>query len=169
MEKNATHIASARPIPDAWNRVTERIIRAAIEVHANLGPGLLENLYERAFAYELDRAGLRCERQRPIALQYKGMLLGEMRLDLVVENLVIVELKAIERTLPVHGAQLLSYLHSANLPIGLLINFHTPKLVDGVTRKLNSRCSLLQSLPSVPLVSSPISDPSAFAFPEDHE
>lgn len=136
--------AGGIPVPDAWNQVTDRIISAAIEVHTLLGPGLLESLYEDALTHELRLRGITCERQRPIRLRYKDTQLGELRLDLVVEDLVIVEIKAVERIHDVHGAQLLSYLRSADLPIGLLINFHQAKLVDGITRRLNTHCTRLK-------------------------
>ena len=137
--------AGGIPVPVEWNSVTERIIAAAIEVHTLLGPGLLESLYEQALAYELKSAGLTVERQRTIRLKYKEIELGDMRLDLIVENLVIVEIKAIERTLDVHSAQLLSYLRSADLPLGLLLNFNHTRLMDGVTRRINPNCTRLKN------------------------
>lgn len=130
-------------IPQAWNAVTESIIAGAIEVHSVLGPGLLERLYEEAMVIELRERGLDVQRQRPIRLSFKGQQLGDLRIDLVVEDLVIIELKSIERVLDVHGAQLLSYLRSADLPLGLLINFNHAKLTDGLSRKVNARCSRL--------------------------
>ena len=151
-------------VPEEWNQITERIIGSAIEVHSALGPGLLESLYEEAVVHELRDRGLSLERQRPIRMRYKGHEIGNLRLDLLVEGLVIVELKCVERIADVHGAQLLSYLRSADLPIGLLINFNHTRLTDGITRRLNSHCSLLKSSTSslrsapvtpVPLRSSP--------------
>lgn len=155
-----------RQIPNAWNDVTGAIIAAAIEVHALLGPGLLERLYEDAMAYELIQRGLRLERQRPIRLRYKAVEIGDLRIDMVVENLVIVELKAIERVLPVHRAQTLSYLRSADLPLGLLINFNDVRVRDGIARILNPHASAMKHLPFVALsparcgVDAPLSDRS---------
>lgn len=136
-----------RLIPASWNDVTGAIIASAIEVHSVLGPGLLERLYEDALAYELAERGLRLERQRPIRLRYKAVEIGELRIDLVVENLVVLELKAIERVLPVHRAQLLSYLRSADLPLGLLINFNEARVRDGMARVVNPHASAMRQLP----------------------
>ncbi|SNB46938.1 GxxExxY protein [Geobacter sp. DSM 9736] len=116
------------------NALTERIIGCAIEVHKNLGPGLLESVYEKALCYELSAGGLRFENQVAIPVVYKGNVLGEHRLDLLVEDLVIVELKAVDRFDPVFKAQLLSYLRLAQKQLGLLINFNNPVLKDGITR-----------------------------------
>lgn len=126
-------------IPAELNALTERIIGCAIEVHRTLGPSLLERLYEQAFEHELRLSGLHVARQVPITLYYKGLELGAQLLDLVVEGLIVVELKAIERVADVHLAQLVSYLHSGNYPLGLLINFHVPVLRSGIHRRLNSR------------------------------
>jgi GxxExxY protein len=137
-------------VPKEWNEITNQIIGAAIDVHSLLGPGLLESLYEQAMVHEIGDRGLRVERQRPIRVRYKTHELGNIRIDLVVEELVVVELKCIERLAPVHAAQLLSYLRSADLPLGLLINFNHVLLTDGVTRRINPHCSLLKN-PSLPL------------------
>jgi len=115
--------------------LTGRIIGAAIEVHRQLGPGLLESTYEQCLAREL---GIRClsfERQRPVAVSYKGEIVDvAYRLDLVVENAVIVELKCVENFHPIHEAQLITYLKLAGLQYGLLINFHTKLLKTGIKR-----------------------------------
>lgn len=148
-------------VPEEWNRVTERIIAAAIEVHSILGPGLLEGLYEGAMECELKLAGLHVERQRPLRLQYKGTEIGEMRLDLLVENLVVVELKAIEQIHPVHLAQLLSYMRSADIPLGLAINFNHTRLVDGLHRRINPDSTRLHSIASSQRLSA-LSGGSAF-------
>jgi GxxExxY protein len=155
-------VRALRDVPAAWNELTGRVIACAIEVHATIGPGLLERLYEEAMAAELADAGLRVERQRPLRLRYKGRELGDLRLDLVVEDLVIVEIKAVEQVHDVHAAQLLSYLRSADLPIGLLINFSHPRLTDGLHRRLNDRCSRLPAPPPRP---SALSENSAFLPP----
>jgi GxxExxY protein len=121
------------------NRITEKIIGCAIEIHRNIGPGLLESAYEECLCYELSQANLKFERQVPLPVIYKGVKLDcGYRMDLVVENLVIVELKAIERILPVNEAQLLSYLKLYNKKVGLLINFHVPMLKSGLKRIVNN-------------------------------
>jgi GxxExxY protein len=119
--------------------LTQRIIGAAIEVHRALGPGLLEGIYEECLAYELIRSGIRHERQKRLAIEYKGIKVSaDLRIDLVVEDRVILELKSIEKLLPVHGAQLLSYLRLSGLSLGLLINFNVPVLKDGIKRVVNN-------------------------------
>ena len=120
------------------NELTEKIIGAAIRVHRELGPGLLESAYEACLAYELEDTGLKVERQKLLPVTYRGMQLDEgYRLDLLVADTIIVELKAISRLDPVHEAQLLSYMRLAGKPVGLLINFHVPKLTDGARRVVN--------------------------------
>ena len=115
--------------------LTGEIIGAAIEVHRWLGPGLLESAYEQALCHELVTRDLRFTRQIQLPLEYKGVRLDcDYRLDLVVDNTVIIELKAVEKILPVHEAQLLSYLRLSGLRLGLLINFHVPVLKDGIRR-----------------------------------
>jgi len=126
-------------IPDALNKVSERIIGCAIGVHRTLGPGLLERLYEEAMLHELASQNLRVARQVAVPVRYKGVDLHGQRLDLVVERAVVVELKAVEAVADVHLAQLLTYLRVADLPLGLLINFHVPLLTKGVYRRINSQ------------------------------
>ena len=117
------------------NRITEKIIGCAIEVHRSLGPELLESAYEECLSYQLSQVGLKYERQVPLPVIYKGINLDcGYRMDIVVENLVIVEIKAVERILPVHEAQILSYLKLHNKKIGLLINFHVSILKSGLKR-----------------------------------
>jgi len=119
------------------NQLTEAIIGAAIEVHRALGPGLLESVYEECLCRELELRGVTFERQRPLPVVYKGITLEcGYRLDLVVENQVVVELKAVESLLPVHEAQLVSYLKLGRWHVGLLINFNVPVLKDGVRRRV---------------------------------
>lgn len=121
------------------NRVTEKIIGCAISVHRGLGPGLLESAYEECLSFELTQNRLAFKRQVPLPVVYKGVKLEcGYRMDIVVENLVIVELKAVERVLPVHEAQLLSYLKLYDKKIGLLINFHVPVLKNGLKRIVNN-------------------------------
>jgi len=118
--------------------ITRKIIGAAINVHRALGPGLLESAYETCLAYELDQLGLKVERQKPLPVRYRGITLDcGYRLDLVVENSVIVEVKATEGLLPVHQAQVLSYLRLSGLTVGLLITFNVPVLKSGLKRIVN--------------------------------
>ena len=116
------------------NAVSEAVIGCAIEVHRNLGPGLLENVYETAMCIELGRASRMVERQLAVPLYYKGMLLSEHRLDLVVDGRIVVEIKNVARFEPVHMAQVLTYLRVMNLRIGLLINFNVAVLRNGIKR-----------------------------------
>lgn len=116
------------------NEITEKIIGCAIEVHRNLGPGLLESIYEKALCYELESNKILFKNQVVVPVNYKNICLGEFRLDLVVEDLVIVELKAVERHDPVFKAQLLSYMKLTDKKLGLLINFNVPLLKEGITR-----------------------------------
>ena len=114
------------------------IIGAAIEVHRYLGPGLLENTYERALIFELEQKGLELKTQEPVPVIYKGHSLGtDYKLDLLVNDLVVVELKAVEKVLPIHKAQLLTYLKLKKRWLGLLINFNAPVLKQGVVRVVN--------------------------------
>lgn len=124
-------------VPDAWNRLTESIIGAAMEVHSILGPGLAEKIYEEAMCHELSLRSISFQRQRTIRLEYKSLPLPEQRLDLLVQELVVVELKAIERVPEAHLATLVGYLYAADMPLGLLINFHALRLKDGIHRKIN--------------------------------
>jgi GxxExxY protein len=103
-------------------------------VHRTLGPGLLESIYERALCIELGKIGLCYENQVIVPIIYKGIKLGDHRLDLLVGGQVIVEIKAVERIEPVFKAQLLSYMKMTNMKLGLLINFNVPVLKDGITR-----------------------------------
>jgi GxxExxY protein len=116
------------------NVLTHKIIGHAIEAHRVLGPGLLETIYEAAMCIEFDDAGVKYERQARLPAYYKGRMLGEYRVDLVVDDLVLVEVKAIERLNPVFEAQLLTYLPLTGKRIGLLINFNSRLLKDGVKR-----------------------------------
>src|SRR3954454_19719566 len=117
------------------NEITEKVIGAAIEVHRHLGPGLLESAYEECLCYELNVLGLRFERQVHLPIHYKGIQLQSAdRMDLIVEDTVVVELKATEEMPPLYSAQVLTYLRSSNRPVGLLINFNVPALKDGIKR-----------------------------------
>jgi GxxExxY protein len=128
-------------LPPAIEEVGRRVIGCAIEVHRHLGPGLLEKLYEDALVHELTRTGMSLARQVDLAVAYKDIILRGQRLDLIVEGCVVVELKAVAETLPVHGAQLLSYLRAADMPLGLLLNFNMTTLKDGIKRVCNERWS----------------------------
>lgn len=114
--------------------LTERIIGCAIAVHRELGPGLLEGIYEEALSIELDEQGLVFRRQLAVPVLYKGRPLGEYRIDLLVEDAVIVEVKSVDQLHPVFEAQLLTYLKVTGKKTGLLINFNTRLLKDGIKR-----------------------------------
>jgi GxxExxY protein len=121
------------------NRITQGIIGAAIEVHKHLGPGLLESAYEACTAFELIERGLQVEQQKPLPLLYKKVRLDcGYWLDIMVEEKVIVEIKAVDKLLPIHEAQLLSYLKLTKCKAGLLINFNVQKLVNGIIRVVNN-------------------------------
>ena len=114
--------------------LTEKIIGCAIEVHRQLGPGLLETTYEAALCVELESAGLKFQRQAVYPISYKGRVIGEHRIDLIVENAVILEIKSVERQDPIFEAQLLTYLKITGLRRGLIINFNSRLLRDGIKR-----------------------------------
>jgi len=117
--------------------VTEAVIGAAMEVHRTLGPGLLEAVYEEGLYAELQLQGIACARQVRIPLTYKGRRIDiDYRMDMLVQACVVVEIKSVEAILPVHEAQLLTYLKLTNLRTGLLINFNVPVLRDGICRRV---------------------------------
>ena len=117
--------------------LTETIIAAAIEVHRDKGPGLLETIYEWCMLKELGLRGLTFSSQSMVRIEYKGFTRQELlRYDVLVEGCVLLETKAVEKILPIHKAQLLSYMKLLNVPLGLLINFHEMKVVDGISRLL---------------------------------
>lgn len=127
------------------NEISERIIGAAIEVHKYFGPGLVEQVYEEALCHEFNLRGICFERQKCVPIHYKGVKLGvPLRLDLVVEAKVIVDLKAKEEVIALDRAKLLSYLRLSDLRLGLIINFYSTVLKDGIARIVNG-------LPSPPL------------------
>ena len=117
-----------------FENLTEKIIACAIEVHRTLGPGLLESIYQAALAIELCRHDIRFQQQLPLQISYKGQHVGEYRIDLLVEESVVVELKSVERHDPVFEAQLLSYMKLGQYKVGLLINFNSVLLTKGVKR-----------------------------------
>jgi GxxExxY protein len=120
------------------NELTSRIIQAGIEVHSYLGPGLLESSYVECLAWELRAMGMRFERQVKLPIVYKGVRLEYgFRMDLVVEGLVVVEVKAVAEILEVYRCQLLTYLRFSGLPVGLVLNFNVPLLKEGIARVVN--------------------------------
>ena len=123
---------------DKLNELSNRVIGSAIEVHKHLGPGFLESIYEEALAFELSRLGIKFQRQVEIPVIYKGRNVGSGRLDLLVENELVIELKSTEKMLPLHQAQIISYLKTTGLILGLLINFNTPILKQGIKRIIHS-------------------------------
>ena len=120
------------------NRYSATIVDAGIRVHSALGPGLLESAYEACLAYELRERGLRVLTQVDVPIHYHGVRLDiGYRIDIVVEDVIIIEVKTVAKLLPVHEAQVLSYLKLSGTKVGLLINFHVPHLRDGVKRMVN--------------------------------
>jgi GxxExxY protein len=120
------------------NKLSSRIIGAAIAVHKTLGPGLLESAYEECICHELSLGAFSLERQKPLAVQYKGINLDcGYRLDVVVENAIILELKSCENIEPIHKAQLLTYLKLSGLKLGLLLNFNVTLMKEGIVRIVN--------------------------------
>lgn len=120
--------------------LTEKIISSAIQVHRTLGPGLLESAYEACFCHELTSRGIALRRQVELPIRYNGVLVDAgYRLDLVVDDRVVVELKSIDQLAPIHEAQLLTYLRLSGYPVGLLINFNVIKLTDGVIRRVMTK------------------------------
>ncbi|QXE90586.1 GxxExxY protein [Geomonas subterranea] len=117
-----------------YKGLTERIIACAIEVHRELGPGLLESIYESALAVELFQQGIRFARQKPLPVTYKGQSVGDFRIDLLVEDLIVVELKSVERNDPLFEAQLLSYMKLGGYNVGLLVDFNSMLLAKGIKR-----------------------------------
>ena len=119
--------------------LTETIISAALEVHRDKGPGLIESIYEWCLLKELGLRGLECVTQKSVLIEYKRFTREEpLRFDMLVESCVLVEAKAVEKVLPIHKAQLLSYMKLLNVPVGLLINFHEMKVTDGIHRLILS-------------------------------
>ena len=120
------------------NGLSHEVIGAAIEVHRVLGPGLLESIYEQALCVELRHRGLQVKCQRELPIIYKGVALeGAFRIDVMVEEMVIIEVKAVEKLLPVHEAQLLTYLKLASLKLGLLMNFNSTVVSNSIRRVVN--------------------------------
>ena len=122
-----------------WDSLSQKVIACAIEVHRRLGPGLLESTYEESLAHELHLANIPFERQKPISVEYKGILLSCCyRIDLLIDQRLIIELKSVESLLPIHQAQLLTYMKLANKKVGLLMNFNVELLKHGLRRFVQS-------------------------------
>ncbi|MBL8663626.1 MAG: GxxExxY protein [Candidatus Odyssella sp.] len=125
---------AAKPLDD----ITGEIVDAAYKLHAGLGPGLLESVYEVVLSRDLERRGLRIERQKSLSFEYDGLRFNDaFRIDLLVESSVVVEIKSVERLSPVHPKQLLTYLRLMKLKVGLLINFGAPIIKEGIHRVVN--------------------------------
>jgi len=123
------------PLFERASGLTETIIAAAIEVHRDKGPGLIESIYEWCLLKELDLRGLECITQKSVLIEYKGFTREEpLRFDVLVQSCVLLEAKAVEKVLPIHKAQFLSYVKLLNVPLGLLVNFHEVKVTDGIYR-----------------------------------
>jgi GxxExxY protein len=121
-----------------YNILSGKIINTAIDVHKELGPGLLESVYEYCLVEEFTRRGLKCQSQVRLPIVYKGKQLEkEFIIDILVEDMIIIELKSVEILLPVHEVQVVTYLKLANRKLGLLINFNVPVLHEGIRRKIN--------------------------------
>ncbi|MFG0305273.1 MAG: GxxExxY protein [Phycisphaerales bacterium JB040] len=129
-----------RDIPKEIEELSNQVIGVAIEVHRELGPGLAEKIYEEAVCQEFELQGIEHARQVPLRVQYKGIHVGDHRLDLLVGGHIVVELKAVERVADIHLAQLVSYLRAGKYPLGLLLNFGGTLMKEGVYRRINSSC-----------------------------
>jgi len=127
-------------LPEEVNKITEAIVDSAYKVHSTLGPGLLENVYETCLAHELSVRGLQFEKQKQVTILYDNIHLDVgFRLDLLVENQVVVELKSVERLVPLHEAQVLTYLKLTQCKVGLLLNFNVALMKDGIKRMVLSK------------------------------
>jgi len=122
-------------VPETTEQVAHAVIQAAFQVHKSLGPGLLESVYEKCLCHELSKEGISFQNQLELPIVYDGFQIDAgMRMDLLVEDSLVVELKAVERLLPIHKAQLLTYLKLSGKRLGLLLNFNVPLLKDGMQR-----------------------------------
>jgi GxxExxY protein len=142
-EQSTAGDASASDV--RYDDITRTVIGCAIEVHRNLGPGLLESVYEDALAIELRGEGIAFDRQKSVPVIYKGSRIGDFRIDFVVADCVVVEIKSVERDDPVFAAQVLSYLRLGGYHLGLLINFNTRLHKDGIKRYVVSEDPMLDS------------------------
>lgn len=125
------------PLFKKSDQLSHTAIGAAIEVHRLKGPGLLESIYEKCMMRELTLRGIAAVNQNIVKIEYKGLIFEEpLRFDVLIENCLLLELKSVQEILPIHKAQLLSYMKLLNIPIGLIINFHEMKLTDGIVRMI---------------------------------
>ncbi len=132
-----TSVRTMHPLFKRADELSRVAIGAAIEVHRLKGPGLLETIYEKCLLRELELQKIRAVNQRLVSIEYKGLVFDELlRCDVLIEDCLLLELKCVQEILPIHKAQLLSYMKLLNVPLGLLINFHEMKLVDGVVRMI---------------------------------
>jgi GxxExxY protein len=127
-------MSSFAPIPEDTEKTGQLLLNEAIEVHRQLGPGFLERIYEAALCQEMTWRGVPFECQKPVQVLYKGVSVGNQRLDLLVGSQIIAEIKAADTILPIHEAQLLSYLKATNLRLGFIINFNVKLLKNGIKR-----------------------------------
>lgn len=154
-----TEETEATGVLETISAVTSHVLAASIAIHSDLGPGLLETVYEQLLAAALQRQGYRVERQRAIDLQHDGLhIANAFRADLIVEDTLLVEVKSLERLAPVHAKQVLTYLRLARLPVGLLINFGGETLKEGVKRLVNPRHPSVSSVASVRTTPTPDQD-----------
>jgi GxxExxY protein len=133
-KKSVNSMIRTSPKEFPLKEVTERIISCALEVHSTLGPGLLESVYEEALAHEFTLRGIKYEKQKEISLKYKRKEIGKHRIDFLVENEVVLELKAVETMHKIYEAQILTYLRAMDKRVGLLINFNVERLKNGIKR-----------------------------------
>ncbi|MBC8098062.1 MAG: GxxExxY protein [Armatimonadetes bacterium] len=133
-QRHRGHQETQSAVSSDMDHLAYQVIGAAIEVHRTLGPGFLESVYEHALAVELTLRDIAFERQIPIGIDYKGHIVGEGRLDFLIKNQLVVELKAVEQLIPIHTAQVISYLSTLKQPLGLLINFNVEVLKTGIKR-----------------------------------
>ena len=125
------------PLFQKADDLSRQVIGAAIEVHRLKGPGLIESIYERCLLRELELRGIGAVNQRLVRIEYKGLVFDEpLRFDVLVEGCLLLELKCVQEVLPIHKAQLLSYMKLLDIPLGLIFNFHELKLIDGVVRMI---------------------------------
>jgi GxxExxY protein len=132
----AEYVQERREPGDEVDRLANRVIGAAIEVHKALGPGFMEAVYEEALCVELELRGIPFIRQAPICVVFKSRTVGEGRVDILVDNMLVVELKAVESLAPIHKAQVRSYLKATGCKLGLLLNFNTPWLRDAAIKRV---------------------------------
>ena len=133
-KRSVNSVVRTSPKEFPLKEVTERILSCALEAHSTLGPGLLESAYEEALAHEFNLRGIQLEKQKEIGMKYKDKEIGKHRIDFLVENEVVLELKAVEKMNTIYEAQVLTYLRAMDKRVGLLINFSGERLKDGIQR-----------------------------------